>query len=218
MFRNFTPHIAGTDAVRFFEIETETQKPKRMNLLNRAFIVQEDPDGFNQIKGRKIVGLFRDNELYRVSGFNDSETVYFIRDGDDVTGANKLKSTDVVILIEDRKAQEVTHIGNPEGEMIPPNEFSADELTLLGFKWQIQMKPVDRDDIYEWREDAEQPSGGARERSSSSPASAPSTNDARERPSGTRPTPSTNDAREKSESTRPAPANTPRERMTPTQR
>ena len=142
------------------EIETKNQKPTRMNLLNKGFIVQEDSAGFNQIKGKKIIGLFRDdNELYRVNAYEDGETVYFIRDGEDVTGVNKLKSTDVVILIEDRKAQEVNHIGNPEGEMIPPNEFDQDELTLSGFKWQIKLKPVDKHDIFNWRDDSVESSG-----------------------------------------------------------
>jgi len=139
----------------YIEIETENQKPKRINLINRGFIIQEDLEGFNQIKARRIVGLFHDNELYRVNGFSESETVYFIWDGEDVTGANKLKSADVVILIEDRKAQEVTHKNNPEGEMIPPNEFDPAELTLSGFKWLIEIKPTDRDDIYEWKDESE---------------------------------------------------------------
>ena len=135
------------------EIETENQKPKRMNLNNKGFIVQEDPSGFNQIKGRKIVGLFHDNELYRVDGFNDAETVYYFYDGPDVTGVNKMKSTDVVILIEEKQAREVTHKINVEAETIPPNEFDPAELTLSGFKWQINLKPVDRNDIYEWKEE-----------------------------------------------------------------
>ncbi|MDR1155945.1 MAG: hypothetical protein LBL04_14655 [Bacteroidales bacterium] len=140
------------------EIETQNQKPRRMNLLNKGFIAQEDSAGFNQIKGKKIVGLFRDDhELYRINAYGDGETVYYIYDGPDVTGVNKLKSTDVVILIEDRKAQEVTHIDQAEGEMIPPNEFSAEELTLNGFRWQIKLKPVDKNDIYEWREEVAEP-------------------------------------------------------------
>jgi len=137
------------------EIETENQKPRRMNMNNKGFIVQYDPEGFNQIKARKIVGLFRDGELYRVNGFNDSETVYFIYDADDVMGVNKVKSPDVEIIIEERKAQEVTHRGNSEGEMIPPNEFDPAELTLSGFKWLIELRPMDKDDIYEWKEESE---------------------------------------------------------------
>ena len=136
------------------EIETQNQKPQRMNLLNKGFIVQEDPVGFNQIKAKKIVGLFRnDNELYRVNGYTDSETMYFIHDGPDVTGVNKIKSIDVVILIENRQVQEVNHTTNVDGELIPPNEFIEDELKFNGFKWLVDLKPVDRDDIYEWKED-----------------------------------------------------------------
>jgi len=137
------------------EIETENQKPRRMNLNNRGFIVQEDSAGFNQIKGRKIVGLFRENELYRVNGFNDSETVYYFYDGPDVMGVNKLKSTDVVIRIENKQVWEVGHYKDVEGETIPPNEFNQQELTLNGFKWQIKIKPVDREDIYVWKEENE---------------------------------------------------------------
>ena len=133
-------------------IETLNQQPKRMFLNTRGFIVQEDVEGFNQIRARRIVGLFRDGELYRVNGFNDSETVYYLYDGPFVTAANKLRSTDVVIMIENRLARHVSHIENAEGEMIPFHEFDPVELTLSGFIWLIDLKPVDKDDIFEWRE------------------------------------------------------------------
>jgi len=135
------------------EIETLNEKPKRLNLINRGFIVQEDEVGFNQIKGRRIEGLFHDGELYRVNGFNDSETVYYLYDGPDLTGVNKIKSVNMVILIEDRKTQHIKHYTNIEGDMIPPHEFDPTELTLLGFKWLIDLRPINKDDIYEWKEE-----------------------------------------------------------------
>jgi lipopolysaccharide export system protein LptA len=135
------------------EIETKNEKPKRMILINRAFVVQEDPAGFNQIKGRRMEGLFDDDgELYAVNGFNDSETVYFLYDGPDLTGVNVAKSTNVTIRLEDRAIQDVLHYINIEGELIPPHEFFYGELTLAGFRWLIEIKPIDKDDIFEWRE------------------------------------------------------------------
>jgi hypothetical protein len=135
------------------EIETENRKPKRMNLNNRAFIIQEDSAGFNQIKSRRIVGFFYDGELYRVDGFNDAETVYFLYDGPDLTGVNKISSTNVTIYIEDRTARRVNHFINITGDLIPPHEFFTENLTLSGFRWLIDLKPIDKDDIFEWREE-----------------------------------------------------------------
>ncbi len=138
----------------YIEIETENQNPKRMNLLNRGFIVQrEDTVGFNQIKGKKIVALFRgSNELYQVNVYGDGETIYYIKDGPDITGVNKLKSTDVVIRLKEKKAEEVNHISLAEGEMIPPNEFNPEELTLGGFQWLVKYRPIDKNDIFRWGE------------------------------------------------------------------
>ena len=135
------------------EIETENRRPKRMILINRAFIVQEDPAGFNQIRSRRIEGLFRDGELHRVDGFNDAETVYYLYDGPDLTGVNKISSTNVTIFIEDRSARQVRHYINISGDLIPPHEFFTENLTLTGFRWLIDLKPVDKDDIFEWRDE-----------------------------------------------------------------
>ena len=137
----------------YITIETENQKPKRLNLNTRGFIISEDPEGFNQIKARRIVGFFDDGELYRVDGFNDSETVYFAYEGPDVMAANKIKSVNVVIHIEEREAMQVNHYEDVSGDFIPPHEFDPVELTLSGFRWLIELKPVDRDDIFVWKEE-----------------------------------------------------------------
>jgi len=154
MFRNPVLWAQGNQLTADkIEIETENRKPKQMNLNNRAFIIQEDPAGFNQIKSRRIVGFFYDGELYRVNGFNDAETVYYSYDGPDLTGVSKIKSVNVRILIEDRKAQQVSHYIDITGDLIPPHEFFTENLRLSGFRWLIDIKPMDREDIFDWRDE-----------------------------------------------------------------
>jgi lipopolysaccharide export system protein LptA len=154
MFRNPVLWAQGNQLTADkIEIETENRKPKRMNLNNRAFIIQEDSAGFNQIKSRRIVGFFDDGELYRVDGFNDAETVYYLYDGPDLTGVNKIRSTNVTIFVEDRTFREASHFININGDLIPPHEFFTENLFLSGFRWLIDLKPIDRDDIFDWREE-----------------------------------------------------------------
>ncbi|MDR1667163.1 MAG: class A beta-lactamase [Bacteroidales bacterium] len=138
----------------YIEIETERQRPKQMNLLGKGFIAsEEDSIGFNQIRGKKITGLFRNgNELYRINVFDDGESVYYIKDGDFVTGVNKMSSTNIVILVEDKKATDINHYINIEGAMIPVIEFSSDELTLTGFNWWEKHQPLNKSDIFHWGE------------------------------------------------------------------
>ncbi|MDR1865399.1 MAG: class A beta-lactamase [Bacteroidales bacterium] len=138
----------------YIEIETEKQQPKRMNLLGKGFIAsKEDTTGFNQIRGKKIVGLFRnDNELYRINVHEDGESVYFMKDGDFITGANKISSVDMVIHIENRQVQLVDHYTKAEGETIPIIEFDPAELTLTGFNWLEKHQPLTKDDIFHWGE------------------------------------------------------------------
>jgi hypothetical protein len=200
------------------EIETENQKPRRMNLLNKGFVIQEDSAGFNQIKAKKIVGLFDEGELYRVEGYNDSETVYFLYDGPELTGATKLKGVNVVIHIENRLARIVKYYDKPKGFMDPPHLLDRDEMILLGFKWHVALKPVDKDDIFEWREEDDitstasaddekaKPATGNNRPSSTAPATRPTTSPTQ--PPATSPSTSP---------TRPADSTSPM-RSAPTQR
>jgi lipopolysaccharide export system protein LptA len=132
------------------EIETENQNPKKMNMLNKGFIVNiEDSTWFNQIKGRRIVAFFREgNELYRINVYDDSQSLYYLKDGPDVIGYNKANGKNMVIDVVDKKADIITVIDPAGGEVVPPNEFIQDEQFLTGFQWLMEEKPVDKHDIF----------------------------------------------------------------------
>lgn len=46
----------------------ETEKLDSLKVFNNAFLISKDSlsDGYNQIKGQVLIGLFKDNELYNV--------------------------------------------------------------------------------------------------------------------------------------------------------
>ena len=153
-------------------------------LTKKAMIVsEEDSIRFDQISGKKIIGHFRNNDVYKVDVIGNSESVYFPREEapkedtlittdtlstdsvitekyavvedekkkGDLIGANIAKGSSMVIYLENSKPIKIVFKKNSEGTFNPIEYVTIDKLTLKNFKWEIEKRPVDKDDIYNWR-------------------------------------------------------------------
>ena len=123
-----------------------------MILYNSAFIIsKDDTNKFNQVKGRDMVGIFKNNELYKINVFGNSETVYFGREEDrTLIGITKIQASDMLIFIEKNKFKSITYYNEPKGATSPESQVSPYDLKLKGFKWIEDKRPVTRLDIFHW--------------------------------------------------------------------
>ena len=123
-----------------------------MALYNSAFIVSKDDSGkFNQIKGRDMAGYFRNNKLYKMNVFGNSETVYYVRDDDrSLIGILKALSSDMLFFVEENKLKSITYLEQPSGTVYPEKDFSAYDAQLKGFKWIEERRPRKKEDIFTW--------------------------------------------------------------------
>jgi hypothetical protein len=97
---------------------------------------------------------FRDNELYRIKVQGNAETIYFVREEDyDLIGINKTVSSSMVIMLEDRKVKKIFYLTQPEATLFPENELPEDGQFLKDFKWITGQRPVNKDEIYIWKEE-----------------------------------------------------------------
>jgi lipopolysaccharide export system protein LptA len=135
------------------EVRTGEEEIKTVHLFEAAFIVSEEEDlGFNQVKGRDMIGHFSENELYRIDVDGNGETIYFIREEDGSTvGINKALASDIIIYVEDRKVSGIRFISRPEAQLFPPDEIPEDEKLLRNFQWLDSRRPVSREDVFLWR-------------------------------------------------------------------
>ena len=135
------------------EIKTDGREVLSVALDEAAFIVsEEDTLGYNQMKGRNMLGHFRDNELWRVDVDGNSQTIFFIRDEDgELIGINKAISSDVVIFVEGREVTGIQFVRQPEATLYPPEDIPQEERLLDNFQWQGDRRPRDKWDIFEWR-------------------------------------------------------------------
>lgn len=116
----------------------ETEQLDSLKVFNNAFLIQKDSiEGYNQIKGKELIGLFRDNELYQTDILMNTETLYYPRTDDgDLIGINKTLSSSIQINFVDQEIEEIIYFKNIDGNLIPVEEVPMEERTLEGFNWR----------------------------------------------------------------------------------
>jgi lipopolysaccharide export system protein LptA len=119
-------------------------------LYNNAFIVSVDSiKGFNQIKGKMMVGWFQNNELDRIFVNGNAQTVYWVRESDGtLIGINFAKSSSMRIELENKAMKRIIYFSTPTEVMYPENEMPPGEEKLKGFQWIEELRPMNKNDIF----------------------------------------------------------------------
>jgi lipopolysaccharide export system protein LptA len=131
-------------------VVTRNDQLDSLVMYNSAFIVSRDTiKGFNQIKGKNMVGYFKDNELDRIFVDGNAQTVYWVREEDsNLIGINLAKSSTMLIKLEESEIKGITYYSNPSEVMYPEEELPPEESTLRGFQWLDALRPTDKQDIF----------------------------------------------------------------------
>ncbi len=135
------------------EIKTTEDEVQWVQLHDAAFIIsEEDTLGYNQMKGRTMVGHFRDNALWRVDIDGNGETIFYIREDDGgLAGINKAISSNIIIFVDGTEVTGIQFLRQPEATLYPPEDLQADDRLLHNFQWLDHRRPRDKYDIFVWR-------------------------------------------------------------------
>ena len=134
------------DSMRIYTIR---RKIDRLEMYRSSFIIsQEDPGKYNQIRGKNMTGFFREGRLYRIDVFGNGQTIYFVRDGEEIVGVNRVESSDIRIFVKDNKIERIRLLTMPDGILNPPGETPPEELKLKGFAWYDDIRPRDKNDVH----------------------------------------------------------------------
>ncbi|MFS4483273.1 OstA-like protein [Hyunsoonleella sp. 2307UL5-6] len=132
--------------------DTENDKLDSLIVFNNAFLISKDSlgNGHNQINGKKLVGLFNDeNELYNVDIIKNAQSIYYMRnDNGELVGIDKSKSGLIKILLYDNAIDEVRKINQVDGKVYPEEDFPKKERILKGFDWREEEKPNSVEDLF----------------------------------------------------------------------
>ena len=128
----------------------KTEQLDSLVVFDNAFLISQDTigKGFNQIKGLRLVGLFKDNDLYNVDIIKNAEVINYSRDDNqELIGINKSKSGKINLKIEDGY-KIITLIDQVDGDIWPESKFPENARKLRGFDWREEERPKSVDDLF----------------------------------------------------------------------
>jgi lipopolysaccharide export system protein LptA len=133
-----------SDTIR---IHLKNKTIDKMYMFSNAFISSEDTlKNYNQVKGRNMVGYFKDGKIRKVDVLGNAESVYFALEGDTaLTGMNKAISSNMRLRFEDNKLKAISFLVQPDANFIPPHELNEADRKLEGFNWYGELRPTKKD-------------------------------------------------------------------------
>ncbi|MFT7050260.1 MAG: lipopolysaccharide export system protein LptA [Psychroserpens sp.] len=128
----------------------EKEEVDSLKVFNNAFLISKDSlgNGFNQIKGQRLIGLFENNELYNVDIIKNAEIIFYSRDDNDtLVGINKSKSGSINLQF-DGPYKIITLIKQVDGKIYPESQFPKNARLFRGFDWRGDEQPKSVEDLF----------------------------------------------------------------------
>lgn len=117
--------------------------------VNAFIISKEDSTLFNQIKGRNMIGYFKESELRRVDVFGNGETIYYPREEDQsLIGVNETKCARMTIRIDSNTINKITFFENPVAKLTPTDDMPKNGIQLEQFIWRQAERPESPDQLF----------------------------------------------------------------------
>ncbi|MCB0446758.1 MAG: hypothetical protein KDD03_04470, partial [Gelidibacter sp.] len=129
----------------------KTEQLDSLIVFNNAMLISKDTlgTGFNQVKGQRLIGLFKDNALYNVDIIKNAEVIYFSYDSNnELMAINKSRSGSINLKISDNQVDEIRLLNEVNGELYPESKFPENARKLRGFDWREDERPQSVDDLF----------------------------------------------------------------------
>jgi len=146
---NLKNQITG-DSIHLIS-NSKTETLDSLKVFNHAFVISKDSlgDGYNQISGQKLFGLFENNSLSTIDIIKNAESIYYLRNEDnELVGIDKSKSGSIKVWITDNTIDEMRKYNQIGGKTHPEIEFPENEKILKGFHWRDSERPRSVEDLF----------------------------------------------------------------------
>lgn len=125
------------------------------HVINQALSVERlipDSTRYNQVSSKEMKAFFDDGNIREAHAIDNVLAIFFPIDDADSTIIleNYLQTTLMKVFFNNRKMQKVW-APKSEGDAYPLSQIPPDRRQLPAFAWFDYIRPLNKDDIFEWR-------------------------------------------------------------------
>jgi hypothetical protein len=129
---------------------TKNKKADQIFVFENGFSVNRTPESyFNQIKGNRLNGYFKDGNIDYMRAKGNAESVYYLQDDDSAyIGMNYARADAITMYFVDKDLKKVTWVNGVEGTTYPFKQIPDDKKELRNFKWQESRRPKTKYELF----------------------------------------------------------------------
>lgn len=123
------------------------------HIINQALSVEMvDSTKYNQVTGKEMKAFFTDGEMKKVEVIGSVRLVYYPMDSDStLIGMNVSETSKLEIYLEKQKLDHMVMSPQSNGTLYPLPQIPKGKDKLDNFVWFDYIRPLNKDDIFEWR-------------------------------------------------------------------
>ena len=124
------------------------------HVINQAFSIEQLRDSvhFNQVSSREMFAFFTAGEMTEAQAKDNVIVSFYPEDSSDSSYVLNiyLETNELRMFMKDQKMERIW-TPKSDGMAYPLSQIPADKRLLPGFAWFDYVRPLDKDDIFEWR-------------------------------------------------------------------
>ena len=123
------------------------------HIQNQALSVEQlDSISYNQVPGKEMKAWFQGGEMRKVDVIGSVRLVYYPMESDStLIGMNVSETSLLNMFLENRKMKKMIMSPKSNGTLYPMLQRPPEKMKLDNFVWFDYIRPLDKEDIFEWR-------------------------------------------------------------------
>lgn len=126
----------------------------RAHIINQALTAElmPDKDHYQQLSSKEMFAYFTKGQITQTEAIGNVRSIYYPVDDKDSTlmGLVYIETDTMKMFMRDRQLQKIW-TSKTGGTWYPMTQIPPERYKLDGFTWFDYIRPINKDDIYEWR-------------------------------------------------------------------